>query len=170
MDNFALGQAPGADYSCIRRIELICEYSGYVSGDYAMFDNIAVTEIAADGITKNTYDENTGDLISVTNGYSGTYYEYDDNHNVTRVANDNGELIEYTYDDKFRVIYEDHYTFKYNGTKYYPYWQTNVDSFITKTHKLRMGYQYDESGNVISEWIYDTQASKTLFSKNYSRI
>jgi len=73
-------------------------------------------------------------------------YEYDSSRNLTRVANNFGELTDYTYQNNL-VKSAVEYDFEtYIGDTYYPYEYSNPDEEIEKTPKLKTDYTYNTYG------------------------
>ncbi len=99
-------------YNTVVAIDVVCEFYNNIGGE-VYFDNIAVTE-AEYNTDKYEYDEETGMLVSVKNVYTNTYYEYDDDNNLTRVANDDGEIVDYAYNSAGLPLTETYYTFVRN--------------------------------------------------------
>ena len=89
-------------------------------------------------------------------------YEYDENDNLARISNDNGELTVIQYDTAgILPISETEYTFTYANGKIYPYipepgetyegTSTAIpqpDTLITKTAKRKTDYTYNAYGQI----------------------
>ena len=87
------------DYSCVKAIDVYCEYS-YQPNGYALFDNIAVVNSTGDAIERYYYYSEgveNGLLARKENIFYKEYYEYDEYRNPSRVANNKGELTDYQY-------------------------------------------------------------------------
>ncbi len=140
----------------VHSIDIYCEFSSIGLG-YAMFDNISVFQSGIDEFEECLY---YGDADGAKNGLlyykkSGSYYEvydYDNQKNLTRVANNMGEIHDYTYDDKGNVVREVYYKFQNNnGLPIYPVFNNDPDSFITKTPQTITEYHYNNSYGLLSE-------------------
>ena len=109
-----------ADYTCIRYIDIVCEYSGQPGG-YALFDKISVTDCWEYSAYKYYYYE-SGALAKKESFFYTEYYFYDDNLNLTRKARNNGgELYEYEYNNNNQVVKEIYCSFINDwGSKHYP--------------------------------------------------
>ena len=99
----------------ISKIEIICSYNGQLnspSGEapYAHFDKISFVESSDVDTTRYTYDAN-GNIAIKTIGTYEEYYEYDKNGNVIRIANNRGELYNYSYNENNTLVSESYYTF-----------------------------------------------------------
>ena len=173
-------------YSCVTAIDVICEYS-YQPAGYALFDNISVTNTGGKNTEKYYYySEGTanGLLAKTESLFYIEYYEYDENRNLSRVANNRGEFTDYTYTSTNKVNYTVEYEFLHQGSYDYPAYLDDPDSAITKTPKFKTRYVYDafglcyitesyeldSSGNKASDakslyqrYIYDTSAGSKKF-------
>ena len=136
------------DYSCIKAIDICCEYS-YQAYEYALFDNISVTLVTDSSIVRNEYYKD-GDAIGllrkVANTYYEEYYEYDEKRNLARVANNRGELTDYTYDTFNRLICTVECDFICDYGYLYPYLSDDPDSQIETTPKTKTEYSYNSYG------------------------
>ena len=137
-------------YGCVKAIDVYCEYS-YQPNGYALFDNISVTEIKSNDVERYYYYESgaeIGLLKRVENVFYEEVYEYDDNRNLTRVANNDGEITDYYYTESGLVDSTESYDFKQtvSQSKDYPYWLADPDSVLTKTPKTKTNYIYDGYG------------------------
>ncbi len=169
------------DYSCVKAIDIYCEYYNQPNGD-AFFDNISVVNADNASIEKYSYYEN-GLVSKKENRFYKEYYEYDDNRNLKVVANNYGEIIICTYDSKNRITESVKYNFTYNSGYDYPYYLDNASTLITKTPISKTEYSYDpfglcaetvfseldENGNEISSltnsYEYYTNLTDVLFGK-----
>ena len=167
----------GKDYSCVKAIDLYCEYSNQ-SQSYALFDNISVVNSTGTDIEKYTYySSGTSDglLQSKENLFYIEYYEYDEKRNLSRVANNRGELIDYEYDSKDRVVKITNCEFTTNdGDGDYPFFSEEPDSVIIKNPKTETGYTYNSYGLVtkIDTYKIDQSSnridSEPAFATSYS--
>lgn len=154
---FVCGSFTTLPGKCVHYIDVICEYS-YQPGGYALFDNIAVTESSDGSVIEYEYYDSSnaaleGLLRMQKSGYDAEYYEYNSNRMVTRIANNRGEIVDYTYAaNGVDVANEIYYTFTYgnNNSKIYPYLIANPDSAITKTPKTKTEYSYNSYGQLTS--------------------
>lgn len=152
------------DYSCVKAIDIYCEYSYQPTG-YALFDNISLVNASSRSVEKyHYYSSGTSDglLAYKENLFYTEYYEYDENRNLSRVANNRGEIVDYVYDSKNRVIRIVTEEFTYNGHTDYPFFASNPDALITDTPKIATEYTYDSYGLVTCEDTYkiDNTGSK----------
>ena len=139
----------------IYSIKVYCEYSYQPSG-YALFDNICVTECTDNSTVKYEYYESgikEGLLRVKTSGYYREYYEYDDNRQLTRKANNRGDIYDYLHNGStiYEVTAELYYTFVLSGSggcHNYPYTNDDPDDPITKTGKTRTEYRYTSYGQL----------------------
>lgn len=144
------------DYSCVKAIDIYCEYSYQPTG-YALFDNISLVNASSRSVEKyHYYSSGTSDglLAYKENLFYTEYYEYDENRNLSRVANNRGEIVDYTYDSKNRVDRVIISEFTYNGHTDYPFFASNPDALITDTPKIATKYIYDSYGLVTCEDTY----------------
>ncbi len=153
---FICGSLTTRAYSCIHYIDVICEYS-YQPGGYALFDNIAVTESSDGNVIEYVYYDNSnatleGLLRMQKSGYNAEYYEYNSNRMVTRIANNQGEIVDYTYHaNGVDIKDETYYTFTYGESgKSYPYLMDDPESAISKKAKTRTTYSYNSFGQITS--------------------
>ena len=154
------------DYSCIKAIDVCCEYS-YQPFGYARFDNISVTLATDSSVTRNEYYKD-GDAIGLirkaANGYYEEYYEYDENRNLSRVANNRGELTDYTYDDFNRLIRIVDCDFTCDYGYLYPYLEADPDSFIEITPKTKTECEYNIYGLCKGSLSYQVDADLNIIS------
>ena len=106
----------------------------YISPDGTGTSSIYDT---TDRITRLLISQNTGAPIV------GYQYQYDKRDNITKITNDNGKVINYTYDDNNQLLSED-----------IPSTGTNV------------AYNYDEVGNRLEKKV--TGSSNTTTSYQYN--
>ncbi len=148
----------------VYKMEIECQYSYQAAGGYAYFDNLSVQD--GENQPKNVYDEN-GNVIIEMRSSGNIFYEYDYFNNLTRVANDEGELTDYEYDeDGVLLLEETHYTFlniisnstdddnntedntsdNAGGTKRYPFTADDPDAEISKNKIYSVEYTYNTYG------------------------
>ena len=159
----------------ISKIEIICSYNGQLkSSDGEMpeadFDKISFVESSDVDTTRYTYDAN-GNLAIKTVGTYVEYYEYDTNGNVTRIANNRGEMHEYHYNAYNALANERYYSFHRIGSfpgnllYIYPYdmelienpgkaatqgFQDGINAQLLKTTINRTYYYYNSYGLLTS--------------------
>ncbi|MGM9642995.1 MAG: DNRLRE domain-containing protein, partial [Eubacteriales bacterium] len=161
---FICGSFTTREGGCVHYIDVICEYS-YQPGGYALFDNIAVTESSAGSVVDYEYYDNStptleGLLRKRKSGFNSEYYEYNSDRLITRIANNRGEIVDYTYaSNGVDIVSEIYYAFT-NGTgRFYPYLMPDPDAAIVKTPKYRTDYSYDDYGLLLSTQTYALTAS-----------
>ena len=168
-------------FNTVVAIDVVCEFYNNIGGE-VYFDNIAVTE-AAYKTEKREYDSDNGMLIAEKSIYANTYYEYDSNLNLTRVANDDGEIVDYTYNSAGLLLTETYYTFVRNyldeqgnnlpATSTF-YLGGTVDSITTytKTPIMKTTYTYNSYGLCTavstSEYNSDGSLSQSSISTFYT--
>ena len=143
-------------YYTIRYINVYCEYYMQPNGD-SYFDNISVTRA-----TTNTreYKYNDKGYLTEDNGYyNSTYYVYDDNNNIIRVADTRGRVVDYTYTTNGLPL--DEIVSDISIMSHYSY-----DEFATGAVPLSFKqcttYQYNEYGLVMSKDTVDLNSDGTL--------
>ena len=156
----------GNDYSCVYAIDVYFEYS-YQPNGYALFDNLSFTKVTGDAVERYRYYEN-GLLAVKENLFYTEYYEYDANRNLSRVANNRGELTDYTYTAKNQISTAIDYDFMWGQSKDYPNTFDNPDSQITKTPKNKTVYSYDSYGLVLCVESYPVDANLSQLSGSKS--
>ena len=145
----------GYSYDYFTRIEVSCDFS-YQNGGEAYFDNISLID-AGQKRVEYIYNEN-GLVTAIKGTFDSEYREYDGT-NLVRVANDNGELWDYKYEND-QIVEEVYYTFRYNGTsKSYPYGYDDPDSVIVKTPVTKTVYEYNGYGQMERAETYPAVAS-----------
>ena len=148
-------------YNIVRKIEIVFNYYGQVntngSAPYAMFKNVAFTDCSDVNTYRYKYNVDTGNLVMKTSSGYREYYEYNEQNSVTRVANNKGEIYDYTYkDDGVTLSRELYYTFNriygVDGRVMYdyPYGDDNPDSLITKTLVKQTSYIHNDQGLLTS--------------------
>lgn len=134
-----------------------------------MFDNIAFIQSTDESVVKYEYygqelngdqrtpnDKLDGLVRTKTVGYYTEVYEYNDDRQLIRTANNQGEIHDYTYDTNgITVDHEIVYTFKNSASKIYPYLNANPDSVITKTPVIKTQYEYNTYGQMTSSSTFE---------------
>ncbi len=157
---FVSGSIDSRDGYLIRKIEVYCEYTNQPGGT-AYFDEIAFFESCDDSVVNYSYYEN-GLLWVKESGYYTEVYEYNDDKQIVRVANNNGQIVDYVYDaNGITVDHELVYTFKNGGSKIYPYLNADPDSVITKTPVTKTQYEYNAYGQMTSSSTFEVEYSGT---------
>ena len=139
-------------YSCMKAIDVYCEYS-YQPNWYAVFDDISVVRLdekSANGSHTYTY---YGASDGVINGllksdetlFYKEYYEYDEDRNITRIANNKGELTDYVYENGV-LNYTLDCDFTYNSGYNYPINVEYAEDALVVTPKTKTEYTYDNYG------------------------
>ena len=179
---FVCGNVETLKGRLVHSITIYCEYAYQPSG-YAMFDNIAFVRSTDESVVKYEYygQELDGDLRpanealdgllrSKKSGYYTEIYEYNDDRQITRIANSCGDIHDYSYnsngvDIKSEIYYK-------SSVEFYPYFAADPDALITKTPQTRTVYSYNRFGQVTvtrtSEVEYND--SGTLAFKSGSKI
>ena len=145
---FVSGSVSTEEYRCVKAIDVLCVFARQPGG-YALFDDIAFSLNNDDSVIRYGYYD-SGDLngllhVKETSWYTEVY-EYNSDRQLIRVANNRGELYDYTYAvNGVDVSTETYYTFT---PRTYPYLSSDPDSHITKTPKLRTTYTYNNYGQV----------------------
>ena len=146
----------------VERITLYLEY-GMHPGE-ARFDNIYMTQVIGDETTNTEYYEN-GLLHVQKTGHYTEVYEYDNRNNLARVANNQGQIYDYTYTATNNVDTVTYYTFKSTSDQGslldYPYWEGNIESCIVKTPVSRTKYTYNQYCLVAKEDTYEVAYNST---------
>lgn len=151
---FVSGSINSRDGYLVRKIDVYCEYS-HQPGGTAYFDEIAFFESCDDSVVNYAYYEN-GLLWVKESGYYTEIYEYNDDKQITRVANNRGQITDYVYDSNgVTVDHELVYTFKNGSSKIYPYLNADPDSVITKTPVTKTQYEYNAYGQMISSSTFE---------------
>ena len=143
------------EYELIKEVKIICEYTGHPGNAY--FDNISVSLDSDQSTVVNEYYDNG--LVQVKrNGYYTEIYEYDGNRNLKRIANNRGEIYDYTYSATNNVETETYYKFYrgYTSNLNYPYQLVNPDQYITKTPVTKTIHSYSPYGKLLS-WLIITE-------------
>ena len=152
---FVSGSIDTQDGKLVRKIDVYCEYS-HQPGGYVYFDEIAFFECNDDSVVKYSYYDN-GLLEVKKSGYYTEVYEYNEDKQLTRIANNNGDLIDYVYDDNgVTVDHEIVYKFKdLSEATFYPYEYSNPDAYITKTAVTKTEYEYNQYGQLLQSTTFE---------------
>ena len=159
-------------YNIVDKIELVCYYYGQLPVDgqepQAEFKNLSFVECSEFDTARYTYDAK-GNIAIKTIGTYEEYYEYDKNGNVIRIANNRGELYNYSYNANNTLSSESYYTFcRTNVTGnllyIYPYdrnlienpdaiiddpsIRNNIDPYLALTTISSTSYTYNSYGLV----------------------
>lgn len=162
---FVCGNVETVEGLLVHSITIYCEYS-YQPAGYAMFDNIAFIRSTDESIVKYEYYGQTieGDQRPANTALdglvrakkSGNYteiYEYNNDRQITRIANNRGEIHDYTYTSNgVDVSSEIYYKFT---SGIYPYLAADPDSKITKTPQTQTNYSYNTYGQVTMTDTYE---------------
>ena len=179
---FVCGNVETLKGRLVHSITIYCEYAYQPSG-YAMFDNIAFVRSTDESVVKYEYygQELDGDLRpanealdgllrSKKSGYYTEIYEYNDDSQITRIANSCGDIHDYSYNSNGVDITSEIY-YK-SSVEFYPYFAADPDALITKTPQTKTVYSYNRFGQVTvtrtSEVEYND--SGTLAFKSGSKI
>ena len=152
------------DYSCVRAIDVYCEYTGQAN-NYALFDNVSLVNCDGKFVEKyGYYPEDSGVYtgllwVKETYGY-GEYYEYNSNKDIIRIANNEGKIYDYFYNGE-KVSHVIEYNFTYNGSERYPYflYTAYIDLVIEKTPVSRTDYSYNSFGQCTYTNTYPVNAN-----------
>lgn len=164
---FVCGNVETAEGLLVHSITIYCEYS-HQPGGYALFDNIAFIQSTDESVVKYEYygqsiqgdqrpnnDALDGLLRTRKSGYYTEVYEYNNDRQITRIANNRGEIHDYSYaTNGVDISYEVYYT---SSSNIYPYLAANPDSVITKTPKTKTTYSYNSYGEVTSTDTFEVQ-------------
>ena len=150
----------------IYSIDVYCDYSRQPAG-YALFDNICVIECTDNSTVKYEYygsdsGVKEGLLRAKISGYYREYYEYNGDRQLTRVANNRGDIHDYLYNGStiYEVTDEIYYTFVLSGSSgnhNYPYTHSHPDGQIVKTPKTQTRYTYSEFGQLLGADTYEVK-------------
>ena len=129
----------------------------YNNSGIAYFDNIYVTQVVDKSVVTNEYDA-AGRLRVRKNGFFQEFYEYDGNGNVKRVANNQGEIRDYTYTETNNPETETYYLFcTQDGTTLYPYTEEYPDDFFQVDLQTRTECTYNSYGQMVSSVTYNAE-------------
>ena len=136
------------DLICVKAIDIYLVYSGQPNSGYALFDNISL--VSADSTDLVEYEYYTeGDAVGLLKQketfFYTEYYEYE-GRNLTRIADDSGNLTDNVYDDCDRVIESYTGTFLYNSGHMYPINGANENHPFVITYETCTKYVYDSYG------------------------
>ncbi len=154
---FVSGTIEIDEYSVVRKIDIYCEYS-HQPGGTAYFDEIAFFECTDDSVEKYAYYEN-GLLWVKELGYYTEIYEYNEDKQLTRIANNRGQITDYIYDENGITI--DNEVLYKSDSKIYPYLNADPDSVITKTPVTKTQYEYNDYGQMTSSSTFEAVYSGT---------
>ncbi len=154
----------------VHSIEVYAEYSDQPRG-YACFDNIAVICSTDDSVINNLYYPNGYIAMEQTGTYT-QYYKYDENNNVSRIANNRGEYTDYTYNSAGSVLTKTNYTFTWNGRRNYPFNFTNLLEKVDESDPTtKSTYYYNVYGQLVNESLFEAtknSSGQTVTSGNPS--
>ena len=114
------------------------------------FDNLSVVECNDNSLKKYEYYENGMTKRAYTPLYE-EYYYYDSNLDLTRKANNRGEIYDYEYEQRMPTS-ETYYTFtlkREGGGVVYPFRAESItaaDNLINKAPRWRTSYTYTDTG------------------------
>ena len=129
----------------ITRISVSCVYDGHPGT--AQFDNISLLYSPDNFVTRYSYYD-SGRMHVAKQGATTTVYEYDDNGNLTVVADSRGGLYRYAYDASNNLTEEIYCTYVCDDgfVGCYHYAASDPLSQITVTGKYRTTYTYNSYG------------------------
>ena len=175
---FVCGNVETAEGLLVHSITIYCEYSYQPTG-YAMFDNIAFIQSTDESVVKYEYygQEIQGDqrvhnealdglIRTKKSGYDIEIYEYNNDRQLTRIANNCGEIHDYTYaSNGVDVISEIYYK---TQNRIYPYLAADPDSKIKKIPQTKTTYSYNAYGEIIATNTYEVvyNSSGALIAKS----
>ena len=179
---YASGTVTIRDDKLIEYFIIGCEYSNNVG--YAYFDNICVTQDRYETALRNEYND-AGKLIYEERGNTKTFYEYNDNGDLTHIVTDKGEMVEYVYGNSEKphhITEERVYEFianvdsknleeiidgalvnKLSNVVYYTY---NSYGLITKTEAVALGNKTevdDQCERLVEETEYYLDITSKIF-------
>lgn len=142
----------------VKTIQLCLEYNN--NPGVAYFDNIYATQVISDTtVTTEYYDDG---LVQVRkNGYYTEVYEYDENNNLIRLANNRGQIYDYTYTETNDIATSTYYTFvnSLDNTLVYPYQYVSPDNYITKIPATQTIYTYNTYGQITKQVTFEVEYS-----------
>ena len=151
---------------CVKYIDIYCRYSNQIGTAY--FDNISVTNVLDESVESYDYYKEgilAGLVKKKSNKFYTEYYEYYDNRNLRRVANNLGEITDYYYTSNNLVNCYIEYDFENeDGRGIYPEDLADPDSAIEKTPKLKTDYVYNAYGLVTQTESYPINDSLSKIS------
>ena len=161
------------DYLGIKSITLYCDCS-YNYSAIVTFNDIAMTYTGVNAATSYEYTED-GKVKSILSGGNGQFYGYNEDGNIDYIADNDGHLTKYKYDDvlanQVNEVLE--YDFTFNGTREFPYTLISDPlTMISTTFKKRTVYEYNTYGLITSESTYlvETDEEITSTSKKISNV
>ncbi len=148
------------DYSCVKYIDVACEYS-YQQPGYALFDNISVIEAPDTAVTSYEFYEN-GLLKSAGSKSYTEYYVYNSSRDLIRVANSHGIITDYRYTEEHRVSTEILSTCSYLKNYPYPWDADDPYEFLNELWRYETGYIYNTYGfcSVVLSYALNPDGSK----------
>lgn len=107
---YVSGMITVPEASFVKYIKLRCVYSNNVGEAY--FDNIKfeLCDYETPTVVEYEYYEDSGKIMSQKVGYNMTYYDYNDDGELTDVISKNSH-VEYVYDNNHNVVEEKQYEF-----------------------------------------------------------
>ena len=153
-------------YLCVKSIEIFLDVS-YQPQQIVYFDDISLVYSGENQSVSNEFNED-GKLVCSTQGKYIEYYEYNDDGNISRIANCYGELwdYEYTFENPNLLGSVSEYSYTYGATDgfIYPYWANDPDNLIEKELKKTTSYEYNYYGQIVC--VITTDASDaSIFTK-----
>ena len=167
--NFTLGYGQDGrrinDYLAVKSITIYCDCS-YNYGATVTFNDIAMTYVGVNAVTSYEYTED-GKVKSILSGNNGQFYGYNEDGNIDYIADNDGHLTKYKYDDvlanQVNEVLE--YDFTFNGTREFPYFlMSDSLTMISTTFKKRTVYEYNTYGLIISETTYLVETDQEISS------
>ena len=154
----------------VRSIDISCVYA--YQGGTAYFDDIIVAVENEATTTVNSYYPETGLPHYTKSGSSVVWYEYNDDRDLTRQITNDGMAV-YQYDDNHNVTRMDYYT--YGGTLKYTASTYSGTGIGTPVLKYETSHTYNAyglptatstvsaDGTITSSTTYDTGSSSRTF-------
>lgn len=184
------GKATVASYDALNRPFSKSSWAsgtGYFDTVRYGYDNRGLQTYARFGSTSGqgittAYDD-VGRVTSTINNMGGTSrtlsYQYDDNGNRTRITHPDGQYSTYTYDglNRQQRLKENGstqiglQTYRADGTPYYNWRATGVDSYTVFDHVQRLGLLYTRiagtsEDNIFSHWYTPASQIKSRTTSN----
>ena len=150
-------------YKCVRKIDIICEYSGQLKNSIGYFDNISLVDSEHTSYTQYLYDEK-GNLVTERSGRDVIYHKYDEYNNPILLADDICNYVMYEYDEngeKLLSISSYYYTLKntIQWWRKYLSWDEFYEHIDQITPKTYTTYQYNSYGQCIKTTTGEAQFS-----------
>ena len=154
-------EEPSFLYTVIRYIDLYVEYLDQPNG-FALFDNVSVIA-GHPGTQWVRYNKDTG-LPEITASSSYRKYQiYDERNNVVRVADTNGDVIDYTYTDADMVATQTVYRSAEPLVYTYKDYAGVGDTSVVLTPIVKSVHTYNEYGlNTVTETYVPDSAGNML--------